>query len=195
LPANGARAGLLGHAGLLALNAHATLSSPTLRGRFVRQVLMCQEIPPPPNNVSTMLPEPIPGGTMRDRLERHRTDPACNGCHVRMDPIGLGLENFDGIGAYRANEGTARIDPSGDIDGMAYADARSLGTLLRGHPAVGPCLVRKLYRYATGHIELASEAQVMDALSQRFASSQYRLRALLVDVAASDGFRLAVDPQ
>ena len=101
------RSGLLGQASFLALNAHADSSSPTRRGKFIREVLLCQSIPPAPPNVDTKFPVDTAGGaqrTMRQKLEVHRQVATCATCHTMMDPVGLGLENFDGIGAYRTTE-------------------------------------------------------------------------------------------
>ena len=88
--------GLLGKAGLLSMNAHTRETSPTRRGKFVRERLLCQDIPAPPPNVVTTLPEPDPtAATMRDRLKVHATNPVCSSCHGKTDPIGLAFEHFD----------------------------------------------------------------------------------------------------
>ncbi|MDQ3034674.1 MAG: DUF1592 domain-containing protein [Myxococcota bacterium] len=187
LPADGPRAGLLGHGSVLALLSHSHASSPTVRGKFVREALLCQTIPPPPPDVGE-LPEPSPDlPTMRERLAEHRANPACASCHQVTDPIGLGLENFDAIGAFRELENGATIDPSGELDGTAFADARGLGEALRDHPELTRCLVRNLYRYASGHVETRAEAPMLDALATAFDDG--RLRLLLVELVASDGFR------
>jgi hypothetical protein len=194
LPTDGPRAGLLGQAAVLARNSHPTATSPTLRGKFVRQVLLCQEIPAPPADVGE-LPEPSPTArTMRERLEIHRQNEACAGCHAMMDPIGLGLENFDGVGAFRTTENDVTIDPSGDLDGTYFADAAELGTALRDHPNLGQCLVRNLYRFATGHIETRGEEVAILDLVSAF-EDDYRIRGLLVDLVSSDGFRYASEPR
>ena len=106
------RRGLLTQASMLNLHAHATASSPTLRGVFIRKTLLCQVVPPPPADVDTSIPaatEEAP--TMRERLEQHFEDPSCAGCHKMMDLVGLGLENLDGIGQWRDLENNAPIDP------------------------------------------------------------------------------------
>ena len=193
LPADGMRAGILGQAAVLARNSHPTVSSPTLRGKFVRQVLLCQEIPAPPADVGE-LPEPSPDApTMRERLAAHRENAACAGCHALMDPIGLGLENFDGIGVFRTTENDVTIDPSGELDGVYFADARELGVALRDHPDLGECLVRNLYRFATGHIETRGEEVSILHLVDGF-EDDYAIRSLLVDVVLSEGFRYAGEP-
>jgi hypothetical protein len=188
LPEDGMRVGLLGQAAFLARQAHSTASSPTLRGKFVRQTLLCQTIPPPPDDIGE-LPEPSPDlPTMRERLAEHRTNDACATCHALTDPIGLGLENFDGMGAFRLTENDAMINASGDLDGMPFTDASDLGAAVGSHPELGPCLVRNLYRYATGHIETDGEEVVIRALAGSF-SEEARLRQLLLEIVMSDGFR------
>jgi hypothetical protein len=190
LPRGGLRLGLLGKPGLLAMNAHVRDTSPTLRGKFVRERLLCQTIQAPPPNVITILPEPNPNAaTMRERLAVHRSNPTCAGCHGAMDPIGLAFENFDAIGAFRATDNGHALDVSGDIDGHAFAGPAELGSILKNDPRVVECGVRQLYRYATGHVELEGEEIIVKSLAQRFASAGHRMAELLKAVVVSDGFR------
>jgi hypothetical protein len=195
LPAAGPRAGVLTTAGFLALNAHATVTSPTLRGRFIRQFLLCEDINPPPEGVQAALPlEPpdAPRRTLRQRLEMlHLTNPTCASCHVRMDPLGFGLENFDALGIYRTTDNGLPVDPRGDVDGRAFRNARELGGLLREHPRVAECLVRQTYRYAAGHLDTDGEARPLAALTESFARDGHRFRAMLAGLVASDAFRYA----
>jgi hypothetical protein len=198
LPDSGMRAGFLGQASFLALNAHADSTSPTRRGKFIREVLLCQAIPPPPPNVDTTLPTDPPGTTpltMRQKLEKHRSEATCATCHKVMDPIGLGLENFDGIGAYRATEAGLTIDASGDLDGTAFTNARELGTALKNHPAVSSCVARSVFRYAIGHIETIGEESVIQALSAKLSTDGFRFRSLLETAASSAGFRYTGNPE
>jgi hypothetical protein len=192
LPADGLRVGLLGKAALLARGAHVQETSPTLRGKLVRERVLCQSIPAPPNNVLTVLPEPDPNApTMRDRLQQHRTDPACSSCHSLTDPIGLAFENFDALGRYRDDDDGHVLDVAGDVDGVAFDGPAQLAMLLAQNDKVTECVVRQLYRYAVAHIETTGEKPVIAALSQSFATEQYRLQALLRAVVLSDGFRYA----
>lgn len=186
----GTRRGLLGHVSTLALHSHPAASSAVLRGHFVRKVLLCGVIPPPPVGVNTALPEPsATARTLRERNRVHLEDSACAGCHTLMDPIGLGLENFDGVGRWRAEDNEARIDPSGELDGVPFADAWDLAEAVRAHPALPTCLVRNVYRYATGVEEkTADEGALLDALTARFEAQGYSVRSLLYDVATSSGF-------
>jgi hypothetical protein len=189
LPPEGGRRGLLGQVSVLALHAHPVSSSATLRGKFVREVLLCSVIPPPPVGVNTALPEPTGTAlTLRDRVGEHLTSPNCRGCHLLMDPIGLALENFDGVGRWRDTDNGARIDASADLDGVAIADAWSLGQVLHDNPAVPQCLVRNIYRYATGVTEPES-GDALAGLAERFAARQFRVAPMMVDVIMSPAFR------
>lgn len=193
MPVGSPRRGLLGQASFLALNAHATSTSPTRRGKFVREALLCQAIPAPPPNVSTELPPDGAQGprTMRQKLETHRSQAQCAGCHALMDPIGLAFEQFDGIGAYRATDRGLAIDASGELDGRAFRDAAELGQVLSEHPLLGPCLTRSLLRYSTGRLESAVEQPLIERLSGSFAAQHFQVRALLSELVQSEAFRRA----
>ena len=191
-PANGPRAGLLTHVSVMALRSHPGRSSPTLRGKFVREVLLCQDVPPPPGDIdfSEFAEE---GGanrrTARERLTVHVTNEVCAGCHSLMDPIGLGFEQLDGIGVYRQAENGATIDPSGVLDGEPFADARELGEVLARHPALGPCFVESVFRYAVGREVAPGERAFLTALEAQLDASGYRLRDVLRAIVLSDAFR------
>jgi hypothetical protein len=199
LPATGARAGFLGQGSFLARSSHADSGSPTRRGKFIREVLLCTAVPSAPPDVNTTFPVDAPGAakrTTRQKLEQHRTAGAsCATCHSVMDPIGLGLENFDGIGAYRTMEAGQPIDASGSLDGVAFTDARGLSAALKNNKDLGSCLARGLLRYTVAHIETAGEQPVVDALAQQFATDGYKFRSLVYSVVASASFRYAGIPQ
>jgi Protein of unknown function (DUF1592)/Protein of unknown function (DUF1588)/Protein of unknown function (DUF1595)/Protein of unknown function (DUF1585)/Protein of unknown function (DUF1587) len=191
-PADSARAGLLTHVSLLALRSHPGRSSPTLRGKFVREVLLCTDVPPPPGDIDfSMFAEE--GGenrrTARERLTVHETNEVCAGCHSLMDPIGLGLEQMDGIGAYRETENGAAIDPSGELNGVRFADAADLGEVLSRDPGLGPCFVESLYRYAVGRDIDPGELTWLAGVEVDADASGYRWRDLLRTIAMSDAFR------
>lgn len=183
------RAGILTHVTLLAQHSHPGRSSPTLRGAFIREALMCQPIPAPPADVDFTMDEDFEMlKTARERLERHRTDISCSGCHLLMDPIGLALENFDGIGAYRTHENGAEIDVSGNLDGISYEGAAGLGQALHDNPAVPACLVDTVYRYAVSREVERGERDFIRYLEEQFAESGYRLIDLLRTVVTSEAF-------
>ncbi len=195
LPDSGQRAGLLGTGAFLAVRAKTNETTPTLRGRFVREVLMCQTVPPPPPNVNTTLPV-APSGTLtrRQQLEQHRGAPACAGCHALMDPIGLAFENFDAIGRYRDLDRGLPIDASGDLDGAAFSGPRELGQRLRESPQLRPCLMRGFYRYMLGQSEESGGEAWIEELTRRFDASGERFVDFALSLVTADLFRFAAAP-
>ncbi len=194
LPEESRRGGFLGHGSFLSLMAHPATTSPTLRGKFVREKLLCQNIPPPPPDVDINLPV-TEGMTTRQRLLAHRQNASCAGCHTLMDDIGLGLENFDAIGAYRTSESGQPIDASTTLDELgSFTGARELGRLLGADQRVTHCLGRNLFRAATGHVDGLGESGPLNVVHDRFGSSGFRLQELLVEIAASDAFRFGSAP-
>ncbi len=196
LPADGMRVGILGKAGFLSQFANQKEGSPTLRGKFMRDALMCTPIPPPPGDADLVLDEPPADMplTKRQRLELHRTSPACAGCHNMMDPLGLPLENFDAIGRFRTTDRGLPIDPTSEFGGKPVADARALGNVVASDLAVAQCMVRKYYSYAVGHEERDVDGSVLNALAERFQASGFQLRDLILEVVTNDAFSL-VAPQ
>jgi hypothetical protein len=196
LPADGPRIGILSKAGFLSQFANQMEGSPTLRGKFIREWLMCKAVPPPPGNVNFMLADPPADMPMtkRQRLEAHRANPTCAGCHGLMDPMGLPLEAFDAIGAYRTMDRGLPIDPSGAVDGVAVADARAMGNAFAQNKSVANCMVRRFYAYAVGHDERDVDGSVVNSLAASFESSGYQLRDLVVATVTHDAFS-SVAPQ
>jgi hypothetical protein len=196
-PAGDAHVGIQSLAGFVALFSHPGRSSATLRGKAIREILMCQKVPDPPANVDFTLVSdnhnPI-YKTARQRLAAHSTDPTCAGCHRIMDPVGLSLENFDGAGQWRPDENGAAIDASGELDGVAYADAAGLGKALAASPAVSSCVVGRAYGYGTGRPLAPAEKPVLAYLEQRFAKSGYRIPALFREIALSEAFYAVTPP-
>ena len=190
------RVGLLTQPGLLALHAHPDQSSPIKRGIFVRERILCDELPPPPPSVDPTPPDPDPNLTTRERFKEHTEAPTCAQCHDKIDGLGFGLENYDQLGRYRADEHGLPVDASGTIvdpDDAAiegpYDGPVELATKLGQSPQVRHCVAIMWYRYAMGRIETADDAcslrQVTDTLDQ----SDGDLHELLVSLTLSDAFR------
>ena len=190
-PAGSHRVGIQSHVAFLALYSHPGRSSPTLRGKAIREVFLCQEVPDPPPNVDFATVQEtsnISMPTARDRLGVHRTQPACAGCHKIMDPPGLTLENFDGLGTYRTVENEAPIDPSGSLDGTHFQTSEGFGQALHDHPETPRCLVERMYRYAVGRDTEMEERSYMDYLTKSFAASGFQVPALMRTIALSENF-------
>jgi hypothetical protein len=190
------RAGLLGTGGILSIYGSQKEGSPTLRGRFIREVLLCQSIPSPPADVSTTFEDPPAGQvlTKREKLTRHQADPACAPCHALMDPLGLTLESYDAIGRYRTTEQGKPIDLSGNLDGTDFNGGVELGRLIAEKPETAKCMVRNLYRYGTGHVESSKESLVLSGLSENFVANDFNLRDLMLEIVTSEGFRYVAPP-
>ena len=188
-PADSPRVGILTQVSFLTLHAHPGRSSPTLRGKALRELMLCQPVPPPPANVDfSALSNPNPRiRTQRERVALHLENPVCAGCHKITDPIGLALENFDGSGQYRQTENGAPIDVSGMIDGKQFANAAELGQALHNHPGLSSCLVKRVYGYATGGTRREDNPTIA-YFNARFAEHGYRLPDLLRSIALSDVF-------
>jgi hypothetical protein len=190
-PEDGDRAGIQSLVGFVSMHSHSGRSSPTLRGMAIRELLMCQRVPDPPSNVDfgvfedTGAPELR---TARGRLLAHSTDPACVGCHRIMDPIGLALENFDTVGAYRETENGELIDASGVLDARSFEDPVGLGRVLRDHPSVASCVANRAYEYASGRPALPGERDWMAFLIEDFEREGYRIRHLFSRIATSDAY-------
>jgi hypothetical protein len=189
-PAGSARSGILTDISMLALHSHPGRSSATLRGKSVREIILCQKVPDPPPNVNFTAVDQVsrPGSTARMRLAEHNSNPVCAGCHRLTDPIGLTLESFDGSGTFRARENGVALDLSGSLSGQQFNGAQGLGEALRNSPQVPSCLVDKLYRSAVGRPTTSSEAPYLDYLNANFAASGFRVPALMRAIALSRTF-------
>ncbi|MCB9796503.1 MAG: DUF1592 domain-containing protein [Alphaproteobacteria bacterium] len=181
LPGDGPRVGFFGQVSFLALQAHAVSTSATLRGKFIREVMLCQPMPPPPADVDASIPEPSADApTLRDRLVVHLEVESCASCHQLMDPIGLGFEQFDGIGAFRSAENDVQIDPSGVLDGENFGDARELADAVAEHGNLGPCLTENWYRWTLGHDLADDEEPMVDFLAWQLEDSGWSLKQLML---------------
>jgi hypothetical protein len=193
LPAN--RAGLLTQASFLSLMSHPAANSPTYRGRFIREKLLCQTIPAPPPDVNTTLPPAPPNTqrTLRQKVELHMGNAGCSGCHVLMDPPGFAFEGFDATGKTQTLDDGLPVDTTGAFeDKGSFTDAVGLAALLHDDPRVMSCLTRVVFRQGTGHVDLPTEARPLRAANEAFAASGYRYQTLLIELAASEAFRSGV---
>ena len=190
LPDNGPRAGLLGTAAVLAGNAHPTTTSPTVRGRYMSQVLLCTPVSDPPANLNTGIPEPAEGTvTLRERVLAHLQAEGCNTCHQKMDPQGLGFEAFDAIGRFRTEDSGQAIDASGEWNDQKFTTLRGLADIVRNDERFASCVTKRLFRYAHGRAQLGTDKSELDRLTKRFAASGFRVLALMEVIATSDSFR------
>jgi hypothetical protein len=186
------RAGILTFAAFLMLDpTHEGKTSPTIRGKSVRELFLCQKIPAPPGNVdfSKFQDPKNPNATVRERLTEHRENPTCSGCHSITDPVGLAMENYNGVGEYRTTEKGTVIDASGSFEGKPYQDLISLENVLHDSPTVPNCVVERAYEYGVGRTITPGERALIKYLDQRFASEGYAFPDLMRAVATSRAFQ------
>ena len=190
-PAGDPRAGFLAQASFVALHSHPGRSSPTLRGKALREILFCQKVPDPPANVDFSLVQDTKNTTYRtarDRVTAHLANPLCAGCHKLIDPMGLALENFDSSGSFRTTENGAKIDASGELDGKKFGDITGLSQAVHDSPQTPKCLVNRVYSYGTGRPPARGEAEFVKYLEDGFAADGYKITGLFRRIATSEAF-------
>jgi uncharacterized protein DUF1592/uncharacterized protein DUF1588/uncharacterized protein DUF1595/uncharacterized protein DUF1587/uncharacterized protein DUF1585 len=193
----GQRSGLLTLPAVMAVYAQPDQTRPVGRGFLVADKFLCNTPPPAPDNVP-MLPPPAPNVTTRERLEKHRSDPACATCHALFDPYGLTFEIYDAIGRYRATESGKPIDASGKGLPGGFADVKDATGLLpqlARSETVRTCLVKQWFRYAMGRVEGTQDDATLTAARAAFARADFGVRDLLVGLATTRGFRYRALPQ
>lgn len=191
------RVGLLSKPSLLAKLAHPGMTSPTKRGLFVLTTLLCDPVPPPPEDVNpTFPPDDGQPKTMRQRLEIHMEQDGCKSCHAQTDPIGLALESFDAVGQVRETDQGLPIDLTGQVNGFGEFEGLSgVAQILREHDDAPICMARQLFRQSMGHLEVDGEEPALLAIDEAFANGGYSVQGLLVEIAASPAFRLVNEPR
>ncbi len=195
-PEGDPRAGILSQASFVALHSPSGRSSPTLRGKALRENILCQRVPAPPGDVQFNIIQDTSNPlykTARQRLTAHSTSPACAGCHKITDPIGLSLENFDSSGAWRVTENGAPIDTNAELNGVKFSGAAGLAKVIRNEPALTGCLTRRVYAFGVGAQPPRNDE--WKAIEKKFADSKYNFPSLMRQVALSSMFFALPAPQ
>jgi hypothetical protein len=178
---------------VLTVTSNPTRTSPVKRGKWVLENLLNAAPPPPPPNV----PELKEGGdkklegTLRQRMEQHRENPACAACHTQMDALGFGLENYDPIGAWRTKDGDHDIDPSGTLPGGAsFTSPAELKAILKTRDGeFRRCLAEKLLTYALGRGLEYYDKCAVDTIVQNVKANRDTFAALVLEIVNSDAFQ------
>jgi len=186
------RGGLLTQASLLTVTSNPTRTSPVKRGRWVLEQLLGAPPPPPPPNVPELEEEGSgkTAGSLRERLEEHRKNPACANCHAKMDPIGFALENFDAVGAFRTRDGEYEIDASGEFgDGTKVNGPKELrGLILDRKDDFTRCLVEKMLTYAVGRGVEYYDRPVVERIVGEMPANDFKFSALVTKIVKSEAF-------
>jgi mono/diheme cytochrome c family protein len=191
-PAMRHRGGVLTMASVLLMTSNPTRTSPVKRGKYVMENLLGTPPPPPPPDV----PELEEGGaelkgTLKQRMEQHRSNAACAVCHERMDAIGFGLENFDAIGAWRDKDGPHSIDASGELSpGRSFSGPEELKKLLAERPGLFVrCLTDRMLTYALGRGLEEYDECTIERIAQAVEKNDYRFTSLVIEIVKSDAFQ------
>jgi hypothetical protein len=186
------RGGVLSHASVLTLTSNPTRTSPVKRGKWILENILGTPPPDPPPNVPDLDEAGTElTGSLRERMEKHRTNALCASCHQKMDPLGFGLENFDGVGAWRTTEGRFKIDPSGELPGgEKFAGPAELRKILLGKAEqFRRNIGEKMLTFALGRgLEYYDKCAVDDVV-KNLANNQDRFPALMIGVVKSDPFQ------
>jgi hypothetical protein len=187
------RRGLLGQGSILTVTSYANRTSVVLRGKWVLENMLGSPPPAPPPNVPP-LKEKSEGakGTMRQQMEEHRKNPACQGCHARMDPIGFALENFNAVGEFRAVDDGLPIDPSGVLpDGSKFDGIAGLREAMLKRPdLIAYSAAEKLLMYSLGRGLEANDAPALRKVLRESAKDDYRWSSLVIGIVKSTPFQM-----
>ena len=189
------RTGLLGHASILLVTSYPDRTSPVVRGKWLLENLLNYAPPPPPPNVNTALApdqEGQPPRSMRERMEQHRRNPACAGCHAVMDPLGFSLENYDAIGAWRTTANSVPVDASGALpDGTKFEGPSGLrDVILSRRDEFVMTVTQKLLTYALGRGLEYYDMPVVRRIVRDAAAADYRWSAVVRGIAESAAFQM-----
>jgi hypothetical protein len=193
-PEGSARGGLLGQGSALTITSYSTRTSPVLRGKWVLENLLSSPPPPPPPNVPALKTEAAEPGktlTMREAMTQHRANPACAGCHARMDPIGFAMENFDAVGRWRERDGESSIDASGVFpDGSKFDGIAGLKKeLLRQPERIVSTVAERLLMYSVGRNLQSYDEPAVRAIVREAKTGDYTFEALITAVVKSEPFQ------
>jgi hypothetical protein len=186
------RGGLLGMGAVLALSSNRMQTSPVVRGAWTLETLLGTPVPPPPPGVPPLDANPKANLSTREKLNAHRNNQICATCHRMMDPIGLGLDNFDWIGRWRENETNGKpIDSSGQLPtGERFAGPVELRhALMSKKDDFLRLLTAKLIGYALGRTLQDGDSCTIQHIVDRVAKDNYRTRTMMREIVLSDPFR------
>lgn len=194
------RLGLITQASIMTLTGASNRTAPVRRGKWVLERLLCAPPPPPPDGLIAELTAELEADdslTERERLERHRVSPACAGCHSLMDPVGLGFENYDSVGAYRSVDHNGEpIDASGVLpDGTTFAGPMELIELLATDDRVVSCVIRQLLTYGTGRVYDSNDEALVEAARLSAGGEGATFESVLSSVVQSDAFRRRIEEE
>jgi hypothetical protein len=186
------RGGILSHASVLTVSSYPTRTSVVLRGQYILNNILGSPAPPPPPDVPKLDEKSVgTSASLRQQMEAHRADAMCASCHNKMDPLGFGLENYDGIGKWRAMDGKFPVDASGVLpNGKSFTTPAGMRTVLKSQlPQFSRCMVQKMLTYSLGRGLGPNDRRVVDEIDAKLAASGYGFQTLIYHIVRSLPFQ------
>jgi hypothetical protein len=187
----GKRGGILTQGSILSVTSNPTRTSPVRRGRWIMENLLGTPPPPAAPDVMPLESQEL-SGTLRQRMEQHRSDPNCAACHQMMDPLGFALENFDAVGRWRESDNGHPVDARGELpSGEIFEGVEQLKALLmeQQREAFVRCLTQKMLIYALGRGLRYEDQCTVNEIVKRVQDNNYRLNELIIGIVESVPFR------
>jgi hypothetical protein len=192
------RGGLLGQASVLTVTSYGNRTSPVKRGKWILENLLAAAPPPPPPDIPA-LKQTQAGRQLnaREQMELHRTDPACASCHVKMDPLGLALEHYDAVGAFRTQDAGQLVDASASMpNGAKFDGLAGLQKILLDHKdQFTRAFTERLLTYALGRGLDAYDQPTVRTVARSAARDDYRIRTIILGIVKSEPFNLRRTPE
>jgi hypothetical protein len=186
------RGGILSHGSVLTVSSYPTRTSVVIRGQYILNNILASPMPPPPV-VPPPLDEAAVGATasLRKQMEQHRADATCSSCHNKMDPLGFGLENYDGIGKWRTMDGKFPVDSSGTLpNGNSFSTPGEMRAVLKTQlPQFSRCIVQKMLTYSLGRGLGSYDRRTVDEIDRKLAATGYGFQSLIYEVVRSLPFQ------
>ena len=186
------RGGVLSQGAVLTVSSYPARTSPVIRGKYVLQNILGTPPAPPPGDIPPLEDANAGGGrSVREQLERHRSNPACAACHRNMDPLGFGLENYDAIGRWRDQDGKFPVDAGGTLpDGQKFSTPGEMRALLASRlPQFSHTLTEKMMTYALGRGLEPFDRRAVESVQRAVAADGYRFQTMVREVVHSLPFR------
>ena len=186
------RGGILSHASVLTVSSYPTRTSVVIRGQYILNNILGSPAPPPPPDVP-LLDEAAVGATasLRQQMEKHRADAMCASCHNKMDPLGFGLENYDGIGKWRTMDGKFPVDSSGVLpNGSSFSTPAEMRAVLKTQlPQFSRRMEEKMLTYSLGRGLGAYDRRTVDEIDRKLAANGYGFQSLIYEIVRSLPFQ------
>lgn len=182
------RQGLLTHGSILTITSNTTITSPVKRGHWVTKKVLCQEPPPPPPDAPTLPPGSETELSIKERLAVHRSDARCASCHVNMDPIGIGLENFSSIGRWRTNDGRFPVDATETLNNVPFNGPVEMATLVSQTDSVPACVTKQVATYSVARSLSSQDSCYVTNLALEVKDTKKSMKSVLIELMNSPLF-------